>query len=139
MMEERRIQWFCSDEHLEANLDTLPPQNWPLVPVEDKIWDEYKEACATDADCPRQEEPFNQTCHTVYWEATIDTKNFSNGHGCYNWEVPVCPGKEFASVNANYENTGFSYFWQSKCASGESSATSLLVAGTSLLTMLSIY
>ena len=67
--------------------------------------------------------------------------NFSNGKGCYNWNVPVCPGGEFASVNANYENTGFSYYWQSNCATdyGDSGANALVVASATLLTMLSFY
>jgi len=53
MFEERKQQYFCSEEQFAENLDTEPPQDWNLVPSPEKFWDEYKPACETDADCPR--------------------------------------------------------------------------------------
>jgi hypothetical protein len=29
-----------------------PPSDWPIVPVDVKHFDEYKETCVTDDDCP---------------------------------------------------------------------------------------
>ena len=132
MFEERTIQWFCSEEQFEANKDSIPPQNWNIVPRDEKMWDEYSPACKTDADCPYTGAPNNQVCTKLYWDATSDGKNFANGECCYNWNEPVCPGEEFAAQNYNYDNTQFSYFWQQKCTSGESSASVLVTASAVL-------
>ena len=103
MFEERKQQYFCSEEQFAENLDTEPPQDWNLVPSPVTFWDEYKASCKTDSDCPRPD--LGQVCTKMYWEATIDARNFANGEICYNWSVPVCPGDTFAARNYNYENT----------------------------------
>ena len=110
MFEERTIQFFCDEEQFAKNLDQTPPDNWNLVPLAEKKWEEYSPACETDADCPRPD--LGQVCTKLYWDATIDGNNYTNGECCYNWNVPVCPGQEFAAQNFNYDNTGFSYYWQ---------------------------
>ena len=59
----------------------------------------------------------------------MDGDNFSNGNACYSWAAPVCPGDRFASVNYNYENTGWSYYVEYECTSGteaKSSAAGLI-------------
>ena len=80
--------------------------------------------CETDADCPRPD--LGQVCTKIYWDATIDGSQFANGEACYNYEEPVCPGKPFASVNYNYDNSLWSYYVQYECTS-ESIASSLIV------------
>ena len=50
MFEERVQQYFCSEEQFAENLDTEPPQDWNLVPLPEKHWDEYKPACEVDSD-----------------------------------------------------------------------------------------
>jgi len=62
----------------------------------------------------------------------MDGDNFSKGNACYSWSVPVCPGSRFASKNYNYENTGWSYYVEYECTSGETSESSAsgLVAAT---------
>ena len=62
-----------------------------------------------------------------------------NGMTCLNWNHPVCPGKEFAAINYNYENTKFSYYYQTKCTSGESGANALVASAAALLAALSLY
>ena len=106
MFEERDQQYFCSEEQFAENLDRDPPENWNLVPRDEKVWDEFEAACETDADCPRPD--LGQVCTKIFWQATRDGSNFANGESCYSWEAPVCPGKEFSSQNYNYDNTGFS-------------------------------
>ena len=138
MFEERNIQWFCSDEQLAENLETEPPKHWNLEPLPEKVYPEFKPSCETDADCPRPD--FGQVCTRFYWDATIDGKNFSNGIACYNWEHPVCPGNEFAAINFNYENTGFSYYYQAKCVTeAESTAQALLTTAATVLAMLNMF
>ena len=63
----------------------------------------------------------------MYWDATIDGKNFSNVEVCYSFPNPVCPGDPFAAKNYNYAGTGFSYYWQLTCTV-ESGAQALAVA-----------
>ena len=122
---------------MEANKDRSPPLGWDLEPVAEKFWTEYEPACKTDADCPRPD--LGQVCTKLYWQATKNKKNFTNGENCDNWSYPVCPGKEFASINYNYENTNFSYYTQMKCTSGESGASALALASASLIALLSMF
>ena len=137
LFEERNIQWFCSEEQFEANKDALYPQNWKLEPLDPPYWDEFSIACKSDADCPRPD--LGQVCHNLYWQATQMGENFSRGEVCYNWAKEVCPGKDFAAINYNYENTGFSYYMQYDCTSGESSASVLTVAAATLLLVFQMF
>ena len=89
MFEERKIQWFCSDEQLAANAGASPP--WPLMdPAPEVHWTEWEATCASDEDCPRPD--LGQVCTLELWEGVSDGSSFSNGSGCYNYEVAVCPG-----------------------------------------------
>jgi len=145
MFIERTQQWFCSEEQFEEQraLGASPPEGWNLVPLPERNWEEYEEACAVDADCPRPD--LGQLCGHWYWDATEDGTNYSNGHTCYNWPEPPCPGADFSARNYNFDNTGFSYQWQISCTSGqvslneESSASSLAVAAATLLATLSMF
>ena len=76
---------------MEANKDRDPPEGWNLEPLPEKVWTEYEPACKTDADCPRPD--LGQVCTKLYWDATINGENFTNGENCDNWATPVCPGK----------------------------------------------
>ena len=110
MFVERIQQWFCTEEQHAANAGKEAPAAWGLVPRPEKYWDTYEPACATDADCPRPD--LGQVCTKLYWLATQNGSNWTNGENCGNWETPVCPGEEFAAINYNYENTQFSYYSQ---------------------------
>ena len=81
-----------------------------------------------------------QVCGLWYWDATEDRKNWSNGHTCYNWPTPPCPGPDFSARNYNVANTGFSYQWQISCTSGqeplqESGAYSIIFSAVTATTL----
>ena len=133
MFEERIIQWWCTDEQLEANKDMAVPFSG-LVPLEEKAYTgEWERACAQDSDCPHPER--GQVCTDVYWDAIQDGSSFAKGDACYNWETPVCPGEPFGQINYNYDNTGWSYYIQQSCkeGSGESGANMLATAASAAL------
>ena len=99
MLEERTIQWFCTEEQLAANQDQDAP--FGLTKLEEKAFDEWETACEVDEDCPRPD--LGQVCLKEYWDATINGSSWSNGKACYNWKHPVCPGESFAEYNYNYD------------------------------------
>ena len=125
MLGERDIQWFCSEDQHEAQADATPP--FDLEPVEKTFWEEWEQACETDADCPRPD--LGQVCTMEVWHGTTDASSYSTGHGCYNYEHQVCPGPTFAIENYNYDNTGWSAYAQYWCTSG-SGASALVAAAT---------
>ena len=49
MFDEREIQWFCSDDQVETAKDMAAP--FGLRKYNDYYFDEFAEACASDADC----------------------------------------------------------------------------------------
>merc|ERR1712151_300727 len=106
MFRERQVQWFCSEEQFAANADGTPP--WGLEPSETTHWDEYKEVCTKDEDCPHPE--LGQACQDHYWDATENGSSFVGGNGCFNYKYDTCPGPDFASINYNYENTKWAYY-----------------------------
>ena len=57
--EDRKHQFFCTEEQHEAQKDAeLPYAN--MEPVEDKIlYGEWEPACKVDSDCPHPEPPYN--------------------------------------------------------------------------------
>lgn len=118
MFIERTQQWFCSEEQFaeQKAKGATTPEGWNLVALPEPVWDKFEQACETDADCPVPE--MGQVCGLWYWDATEDRKNWSNGHTCYNWPTPPCPGPDFSARNYNVANTGFSYQWQISCTSG---------------------
>ena len=76
-------------------------------------WEEFEVACQSDAD----RRPYDGFCTLINWDATEDGSQFANGAACYNWDDEVCPSEgDFASVNENYDNTGFSFYTQFTCA-----------------------
>jgi len=79
-------------------------------------WEEFEVACQSDADCKTWDGNV-QYCTLINWDATEDGSQFANGAACYNWDDEVCPSEgDFASVNENYDNTGFSFYTQFTCA-----------------------
>ena len=136
MLKERKLQFFCSEDQFAANIGKETPPDWKLEPLPEKYWDEWESACESDADCPRPD--LGQVCTQLLWFATQNMSNWTNGMQCANWAHPVCPGKEFATINYNYENTKFSYFSQKKCTS-ESGAHALVLSAASLLIALNLF
>ena len=106
-----------------------------MEPTDEIVADEFSMVCATDADCPRPD--LGQVCTEYYWDAVTDGSVFAKGYGCFNYKSDVCPGPDFATENYNYENTGWSYYIQYKCTSGESGAKALAVVGGAFLALLS--
>ena len=49
MFDEREIQWFCSVDQVETAKDMTAP--FGLRKYNDYYFDEFEEACASDADC----------------------------------------------------------------------------------------
>ena len=115
MFDGRKLQFFCSrDQTLGASSMGAP---WGLTAVNGAPFDKFIVACEADSDCPS---PDTQFCTRILWDGTDDGKSYANGVACYTWgpDSDVCPGPEFANLNENYANTGFSHYTQYECTTG---------------------
>jgi len=114
MLDNRRIQWFCSLEQRDKGNEYIEDGGslaYPLTSA-DIYWYDYEDSCSQDSDCSE-----DQYCTTLLWEATEDRNSYSFGSACYNWDTPVCPSvTSFAMENMNYEENGyFSYYNEYWC------------------------
>merc|ERR1711966_234909 len=95
------------------------------------VWDDYRQVCEKDADCPRED--LGQVCLYYYWDIVKDGSSYATGHACYNWEAPVCPADDFSSYNYNYDGSKWSYFAQMRCNDDYSeSGASVLLSSSAL-------